>query len=33
LACPDLAADRCLNSNTYKSHRYASQLKQYKAQS
>jgi hypothetical protein len=32
LACPDLAAGPRPNSNTYKSHRYASWLKQYKAQ-
>jgi hypothetical protein len=32
LACPDLAADHCHNSNTYKSHRYTTRLKQYKAQ-
>jgi hypothetical protein len=32
LACLDLAADHRLNSNTYKLHRYASWLKQYKAQ-
>ncbi len=32
LACPDLAADCRLNSNTYKSYRYASWLQQYKAQ-
>ncbi len=28
LACPVLAADQCPNSNTYKSHRYTSWLKQ-----
>ncbi len=33
LACPDLAADHRPNSKTYKSHRYASRVKQYKAQS
>jgi hypothetical protein len=32
LACLDLASDHRLNSNTYKPHRYASRLKQYKAQ-
>ncbi len=32
LACPDLAADCHQNSNTYKSHRYALWLQQYKAQ-
>jgi hypothetical protein len=32
LACPDLAADRHPNSNTFKSHRYTSQLKQCKVQ-
>jgi hypothetical protein len=32
LACPDITADRCLNSNTYKSQRYTSRLKQWKAQ-
>jgi hypothetical protein len=32
LAFPDLAPDQSLNSNTYKSHRYTSRLKQYKAQ-
>jgi hypothetical protein len=32
LGCPDLAADQSLNANTYKSHRYRSWLKQYKAQ-
>jgi hypothetical protein len=29
LACPDLAADCCPNSNTYKSHRYTSRLNTY----
>jgi hypothetical protein len=29
LACPDLAADRCPDSNTYKTHLYISWLKQY----
>ncbi len=33
LACPDLAADHHPNSKTYKSHRYASRVKQYNAQS
>jgi hypothetical protein len=32
LTCPDLAADQSLHSNTYKSHRYTSWIKQYKAQ-
>ncbi len=30
LTCPDLGADHRLKSHTYKSHRYASRLKQYK---
>ncbi len=32
LACPNLAVDFHLNSNTYESHRYASRLKQHEAQ-
>jgi hypothetical protein len=31
-ACPDLAADRCPNLNTYKSHRFEWQVKQHKGQ-
>jgi hypothetical protein len=30
LACPDLAADRHADSNSYKSHRYIPRLKQYR---